>query len=83
LRLDYAVQYKKGVENKAANDLSRRPAEGVEDVVFTISEIVLTWLQELRTSYDGDQWVEEISHKGSQQQEGEDGISVHATIIRK
>jgi hypothetical protein len=48
LGLDYVVQYNKGMENKTVDALFRRPqdhldeAEGIENSVSTVIEIILT-----------------------------------------
>jgi hypothetical protein len=89
LGLDYSVQYKKGIENKAADALSRRPTEGLDSVAgdemsaFTVTEIVPTWLKELKESYENDDWAAAILHDSTLSNPQGTDISVHAGIIRK
>lgn len=50
--LDFEVQYKKGMENKLANAISKRQEE--DSTVMAMSKTQHTWLQEVSHSYKGD-----------------------------
>jgi Integrase zinc binding domain/RNase H-like domain found in reverse transcriptase/Integrase core domain len=83
LGLDYEVQYKKGVENLAADALSRRGGHVASGNLAAVNEILSTWIEELKNSYQGDTWVDSIlacNHKGESLLEG---ITVHEGVIRK
>jgi RNase H-like domain found in reverse transcriptase len=59
LGLDYTMQYKKGCENVIVDALSRRAKHGeeVSEHFGAASEIILVWLNELKESCKGDEWV--------------------------
>lgn len=63
--LDYVIEYKKGVENRVADALSRR--EGVEEVetmeLMAITELIPQWVQDVHSSYEGDEWVQGLKSK--------------------
>jgi transposase InsO family protein len=66
LGLNYTVEYKKGKENKVADALSRiKHAEGLttDGELTAVSEIVPLWVDDLKESYEGDQWVTELLQK--------------------
>lgn len=61
LGLDYEVQYKNGVENRVADDLSRQQEETadtntpvVESHLLVIDVAVPLWVQEVSASYEDD-----------------------------
>lgn len=58
--LDYEILYKKGVENRVADALSRLP-EGTEmGKTFAINTTQLVWLEEVNESYLNDQEAQKI-----------------------
>lgn len=59
LGLEYTIQYKKGVENKVADALSRVEHEHREEVL-NMTVLVPQWIEDLRQSYEGDQFAQQI-----------------------
>jgi RNase H-like domain found in reverse transcriptase len=83
LGLDYVIQYKKGVDNKMADALSRREIVQENSTHMAITEINHVWLEELKESYQGDKWTQDIIHKETTQQELPSQVKLHCGIIRK
>jgi hypothetical protein len=66
LGYDFVIEYKRGKENKVADALSRvfeELAVLVEATCSLISFPSLTWLKELKLSYDSDPGTTELLHK--------------------
>jgi hypothetical protein len=55
--LQYAIQYKKGSTNAAADALLRCPDP---PDIYAVSEVVPTWLQKLQQGYDDDEETKKL-----------------------
>ncbi|KAJ4789012.1 polyprotein [Rhynchospora pubera] len=70
--LDYKIEYKKGCENRVADALSRQQ-RGVEiqcsDTVEmnAVTELIPQWIEEVKSSYENDQWIKEITEKAEKE----------------
>ena len=65
LGLQYSIEYKKGVDNTAADSLSRRP-HNPQDVLHElhhISSVQPAWLEDIIQSYAGDPFASEMLKK--------------------
>jgi len=54
LGYDFVVEYKKGVENRVADDLSRRDSTAEELSFSLLSMPSLSWVEDLKAEYSGD-----------------------------
>jgi hypothetical protein len=68
LGLNYKVEYKKGIENKAVDALSRREGQSGEICeIFAelkaVSELKPKWMEEVIDSYEGCTWIEGLRKK--------------------
>jgi hypothetical protein len=83
VRKGRTVQYKKGVNNKVADVLSRQIHDNSACVSMTITEILPKWVEDLKESYVGDSWDEEILSKHDVDLQLDNKIKVHCGVIRK
>jgi RNase H-like domain found in reverse transcriptase len=58
--LDYVVQYKKGIENKAADALSRKHYSKEEETAMAVTEMLPSWIEEFKESYLEDEWATQV-----------------------
>ncbi|KAJ1687481.1 hypothetical protein LUZ63_018871 [Rhynchospora breviuscula] len=65
LGLDYTIEYKRGVENVVADALSRREGQHMNSgsELTLVSELVPEWVQELKQSYENDEWIQGVKEK--------------------
>lgn len=79
LGLDYRVEYKKGIENKVVDVLSRREEQDI--IEFTdltaFSELVPSWVQDIQDIYLGDTWIEGLKKKLDDGADNQTKLSIH------
>jgi hypothetical protein len=61
LGFNYKIVYKKGLDNRAANALSRRPHDLVQ--CSAISIVLPKWLEEIQATYEGDSYAQGVIAK--------------------
>jgi RNase H-like domain found in reverse transcriptase len=83
LGLEYIIQYKKGIDNKAVDALSRQIQDNSAGVNMAITKVIPTWIEELKESYVGDSWAEEVLSKIASIMSANHSIRVHCGVIRK
>jgi RNase H-like domain found in reverse transcriptase len=79
---DYVIQYKKGIENKAAADLYRLEREKSHGNVLVVTEILSSWLEVLKASHIQDEWAKLVLQGDSLAPSKEKDVIVHKGIIR-
>jgi hypothetical protein len=65
LGYDFVVEYKKGVENRVADALSRRESWEQDVSLFLLSSPSVTWVQELKNCYSSDTDLKPLWEKWS------------------
>jgi hypothetical protein len=77
LEFDYKIEYKKGVENVAADALSRK-----EQSLFAISTATLAWIPDIEASYQGDGFYLPIIEQVLVNPTANPNYSIHSSIVR-
>jgi Integrase zinc binding domain len=87
LGLNYKIEYKKGIDNKVVDALSR--SEGlIDDCVYSLvdlqafTELVPQWVSDLKSSYVGDFWIEELQHRFQNQDPQHQQLTMHQGLLR-
>lgn len=87
LGLNYTIEYKKGVENRVADALSRQEGQNREEIqneadLCMVSEIIPTWVQELKSSYEEDQWIAKVKREMESGIKATQKFSEHQGVVR-
>uniref|UniRef100_A0A453EC58 Reverse transcriptase domain-containing protein n=2 Tax=Aegilops tauschii subsp. strangulata TaxID=200361 RepID=A0A453EC58_AEGTS len=82
LGLRYRIVYKKGVDNRAADALSRVPRPPQGDLA-AITTAVPAWLEAVQQGYDGDPAAQRLLARLATQQGNLDGYTLQEGIIRQ
>lgn len=85
LGLQYSIEYKKGVENSAADSLSRRPATSADILpeLHHISSAQPAWLEEIMQSYLNDPVASELLQQLAVSPTASDKFSRKAGILKQ
>lgn len=88
LGFHYTIEYKKGVENKVADALSRRDGPNGEYFVLSaelnaFSELIPQWVTDIKESYKGDTWIEELLLKLKNAPPDKKQLTLHQGILRR
>jgi transposase InsO family protein len=80
LGLQFVIKYKKGVDNRAADALSRKPVHEAE--LAAISSLQPAWMHEVLASYDQDAQAKELLLRLSLRSEPDSKFTLRDGLIR-
>lgn len=78
--LQYRIVYRKGVENRAADALSRCPPSS--DSCAALTTLVPSWLTLVTASYDGDSFMQDMIAKLSLDPNAAPNYTLQSGILR-
>ena len=76
--LDYTIQYKKGINNAAADSLYRRPVS----TLMAVSLCTPTWLEQLQAGYADDDFTKQLLTKLSLSPANDKGFQLQNGVLR-
>jgi transposase InsO family protein len=88
LGLNYTIEYKRGIENKVADALSRREGHSgqldcLQGSLLAVSELIPQWVQEIQQSYQNDPWIDGLKKKIATAAAAHPHLSHHQGLVRK
>lgn len=78
--LHYTIQYKKGIQNGAADALSRKPP--TSSAIFVMSTVQPAWLTSMINSYENDERAQHILQQLAVDSSAVSGFTLHQGILR-
>jgi RNase H-like domain found in reverse transcriptase len=87
LGFDYTIEYKKDVDNKVVDALSRRDGPLVDSIGSTaaltfVSEIIPQWVTYIQLNYHNDPWIAELLHKAQTSNYSVHHLTIHQGVLR-
>lgn len=76
--LDYSIQYKKGINNAAANSMSRKPVPSV----MAVSHCSPTWIEQLKSGYEDDEFTKQLLVELSVSATNDKGFQLQNGVIK-
>jgi hypothetical protein len=68
LGYDFVVEYKKGVDNRVADALSRKETCSEEFTIALLSVLISSWIAELKQQYTEDEELQQLLEKWNNQE---------------
>jgi hypothetical protein len=82
LEFDYQIEYKKGVENTAADALSRQFQQNEDDSCSLISQAIPAWIEDISLSYEKDEACTKLLQELAINKDSNPKFSLHNGILR-
>jgi hypothetical protein len=82
LEFDYQIEYKKGVENTAADALSRQFQQYEDDSCSLISQAIPAWTEDISLSYEKDEACTKLLQELAINKDSNPKFSLHNGILR-
>jgi RNase H-like domain found in reverse transcriptase len=88
LSLNYTIEYKRGIENKVVDALSRREGHSgqldcLHGSLLAVSELIPQWVQDIQQSYQNDPWIDGLKNNISTAAAAHPHLSHHQGLVRK
>jgi Integrase zinc binding domain len=88
LGFDYEIEYKKDIDNKVIDALSRRDGHSCQfyptsTELFSLSEIIPQWVCDIKLSYVDDGWIKGLQLKLNSPSTQNHHLTSHQGILRK
>jgi hypothetical protein len=82
LEFDFSIKYKKGVDNNAADALSRQFQDSTSDTCFPLSVLVPAWMSDVEASYTLDDHCLKLLQELALNNDSHPNFTFHSGILR-